>query len=172
MLLEVRERGWYWPAAHTSTMLRQISSALVATKVIMGVHYRTYSPSKLKAQKEHERIWLNPKSTHIRAYARRTQNENISTKTNISTGWEWTQTREPTATLTNLSLNQRRQSVHRRLTLFTLRVDPTPINTNNHLQRQGLVRESGCRDEAAVTDQVGVNVFLQDYLLVGWLVGW
>ena len=73
-----------------------------------------------------------------------TQNENISTKTNISTGCEWTQTRELAVALTNLSLNQRRESVHlRRLGLLVLRVGQTPINTNKRLQRRRLIWGSG-----------------------------
>ena len=132
-------------------MLRQISSVLVVMKVIMGVHYRTYSPSKLKPQKQLERQlceWISNPYTY--AHMNERKNVNISTKTNISTGCEWTQTRELAVALTNLSLNQRRESVHLRLALLALCVDQTPINTNNHLQRQRLVSESGCRDEAMI----------------------
>ena len=132
-------------------MLRQISSTLVVMKVIMGVHYRTYSPPKLKPQKQLERLlceWISNPYTYAHMHERK--NVNISTKTNISTGCEWTQTRELAVALTNLSLNQRRESVHLRLALLALRVDQTPINTNNHLQRQRLVWESGCRDETII----------------------
>ena len=89
---------------------------------------------------------VDMKSTGISPYAQ-TQNVKIN---NISTECEWMQTRELAATLTNLSRDQRRESVRLRLLLFALCVDQTPINTNNHLQRQRLAWESGCRDEEII----------------------
>ena len=93
------------------------------------------------------------------------------------------QTRELAATLTNLSRDQRRESVRLRLALFALRVEQTLINTNNHLQTRRLVWESGCGDEAKInkTNKQGssyrpdccqsfASAFAGDG--VGWLVGW
>ena len=88
-------------------------------------------------------------------------------------------------TLTNLSRNQSRESVH--LALFALRVGPTPINTNKHLQRRGIVCESGCRDEVIMNKtnkqsssyrpffcKLFASIFSGDGVcwLVGWLVSW
>ena len=70
--------------------------------------------------------------------------------TNISTECEWMQTRELAATLTNLSRDQRCESVRLRLLLFALCVEQTSINTSNHLQTRELVWERGCGDEAIV----------------------